>query len=197
MHITGDKYFLAEPAVYLTLWRRSPLASPRSSRHKTLLSLPSWAGAAQSLPTAPRWLGPPPALAVSIISLFSPELPYKSAQPRPQEVPELSPWAGAKPALGHWVGRGWGGGWREGRMRTRGWGPRMRTGGCRPGDADHGMQTPSVPSHRSLPFTAHRAGESSPWGACCTPWDLAVPRGSSSFIWEPGSGPVHPTRRNM
>lgn len=60
---------MAEPAVYLTVLRHSPLASSHSSRHKTRLSLPGWAGAAQSLPAASLRTGPPPALAVSITSL--------------------------------------------------------------------------------------------------------------------------------
>lgn len=41
--------------------------------------------------------------------------------------------------------------------------------GCRPS---------SVLSHRSLPFTAHRAGESSPRGACCIPGQLVLHLGA-------------------
>lgn len=54
MHITGDKYFLAEPTVCLTPLSPSPLA-PLTPAGTTPLFLLAWSGAAHPLPTAPRW----------------------------------------------------------------------------------------------------------------------------------------------
>lgn len=56
-------------------------------------------------------------------------------------------------------------------MRTRGWGPRMRTEGCRPGDAST--------FRPSLPFAAPPSrGKQPPRGGCCTPGQLVLRLGA-------------------
>lgn len=179
MHITGDKYFLAELAVYLTLLRHSPLASPHSSRHKTPLSLPGGAGVAQSLPTAP-----------GRAHRFSP-LPGAALRTSPAAGGTGAPLGRGQAAPRRLGRKGLGGGWREGGMRPGGWGPRMRPGGCTARDADPAGSLPSIPAVHSPPGR----GKQHSRGAC-SPAGQPVFSLPESFVWEPGaepgSGPVPP-----
>lgn len=61
----------------------------------------------------------------------------------------------------------------------------MQPWGCRPWDAD---------PHPSFPIDPCRSQPTGQGKAALG--ELAVSRGSLSFIWEPGSLPVHPTKRN-